>query len=303
MPRHGSANAYGYGSVLLPGKAEDWGRKAGEALAQARKLSPESPQVLIAEAAVSRMQMHWREADAFYFNQLPGLLKKYGDNNPALQPTGTFLMHVGRIREAIDILERARSADPLNQAIANSLGTAYMANGNLQAALAEYDRAMQHTRLIIFSGNALIAALASRDRQEIDKRLNVMVRDTGSSGQDINAKMARFLDNPSGAPSEIRRLATGMSAVTDPLGLDVLAIWAGYYQDPELQLQLMQDVGPLTRSSILPATLWTPIYTDARKLPGFKDLLRKLGLVDYWRATGKWADFCHPVGDDDFECK
>ena len=115
--------------------------------------------------------------------------------------------------------------------------------------------------------------------------------------------MARFLDNPSGAPSEIRRLAAGMSAVKDPLGLDILAIWAGYYQDPELQLQLMQDVEPLTRSSILPATLWIPIYADARKLPGFKNLLRKLGLVDYWRATGKWADFCHPVSDDDFECE
>ena len=39
-----------------------------------------------------------------------------------------------------------------------------------------------------------------------------------------------------------------------------------------------------------------------RKLPGFKDLLRDLGLVDYWRKTGNWADFVRPIGDDDFEC-
>jgi hypothetical protein len=42
---------------------------------------------------------------------------------------------------------------------------------------------------------------------------------------------------------------------------------------------------------------------DTRRLPGFKDFVRELGLVDYWRATGKWGDFCRPVGANDFECK
>jgi hypothetical protein len=26
------------------------------------------------------------------------------------------------------------------------------------------------------------------------------------------------------------------------------------------------------------------------------------GLDDYWRRSGKWPDFCGPVGEDDFEC-
>jgi hypothetical protein len=30
--------------------------------------------------------------------------------------------------------------------------------------------------------------------------------------------------------------------------------------------------------------------------------VRELGLVDYWRASGKWGDFARPVGTDDFEC-
>jgi hypothetical protein len=42
--------------------------------------------------------------------------------------------------------------------------------------------------------------------------------------------------------------------------------------------------------------------SDMRKLPGFKDLVRDMGLVDYWRKYG-WSDFCGPVGDDDFACK
>ena len=45
------------------------------------------------------------------------------------------------------------------------------------------------------------------------------------------------------------------------------------------------------------------MLSDVRRLPGFKDLARKLGLVDYWRKSGTWGDFCRPVGDEDFECQ
>jgi tetratricopeptide (TPR) repeat protein len=47
---------------------------------------------------------------------------------------------------------------------------------------------------------------------------------------------------------------------------------------------------------------WTLPYSGVRTLPGFKSLLRDAGIVEYWRKTGKWADFCKPVGADDFEC-
>jgi hypothetical protein len=38
-----------------------------------------------------------------------------------------------------------------------------------------------------------------------------------------------------------------------------------------------------------------------RKLPGFKQLLRDMGLGDFWRKP-VWPDLCKPVGGDDFEC-
>jgi hypothetical protein len=40
-----------------------------------------------------------------------------------------------------------------------------------------------------------------------------------------------------------------------------------------------------------------------RANPRFKDLLRQLGLVDYFRASGNWGDFCKPLGTEDFECR
>jgi hypothetical protein len=30
--------------------------------------------------------------------------------------------------------------------------------------------------------------------------------------------------------------------------------------------------------------------------------VRDLKLDEYWRRSGKWGDYCKPVGEGDFEC-
>jgi TolB-like protein len=47
--------------------------------------------------------------------------------------------------------------------------------------------------------------------------------------------------------------------------------------------------------------LWHPAYAAVRQTARFKALVRKIGLVDYWRARG-WPKFCQPVGADDYTC-
>jgi hypothetical protein len=47
--------------------------------------------------------------------------------------------------------------------------------------------------------------------------------------------------------------------------------------------------------------LWYPVMSDVRQLPKFKELVTEVNLVKYWRAY-EWADFCSPLGDDDFTC-
>ena len=49
-------------------------------------------------------------------------------------------------------------------------------------------------------------------------------------------------------------------------------------------------------------SIWQADFAPARKTERFKNLIRKIGLVNYWRAKG-WPQFCHPEGADDFACK
>lgn len=46
---------------------------------------------------------------------------------------------------------------------------------------------------------------------------------------------------------------------------------------------------------------WAPRHKALRNNPRFKDVLRKMGFVDYWKKHG-WPDRCRPQGDDDFVC-
>jgi hypothetical protein len=47
---------------------------------------------------------------------------------------------------------------------------------------------------------------------------------------------------------------------------------------------------------------WLLVHSGARADPRFKQLMREGGLADFWRKSGKWPDFCGPLGKDDFEC-
>jgi hypothetical protein len=49
--------------------------------------------------------------------------------------------------------------------------------------------------------------------------------------------------------------------------------------------------------------LYLTPYSGMRSLPGYKELMREVGLADYWRQTGDWGDVCRPLGEQDFECR
>src|SRR5262249_19781262 len=64
---------------------------------------------------------------------------------------------------------------------------------------------------------------------------------------------------------------------------------------PERLLELNYIANAGTRN------LWLPEFAPLRKTERFKALMRKSGILAYWRERG-WADLCHPTTADNFEC-
>lgn len=276
-------------------KADDLRRRSTEAFHRAHALAPDAPFVLLQAGIIEARRVNWIGAAPFY-ERLPAAHASLGSPDQAWGPRGVFLVYVGRSREAIVALEHARAEDPLAPQLANYLGLAYLARGDVDAALAEVDRAIAlGTPDTPPSWISFWIAMNQDDRDEIERRLQPL---RASSDQRIGparyVELARFMDAPAEGAAEIRRIA--LSA--DANGTLLLSLWAAYFKAPELALELISTRA--TDGETMPV-LWMPLMRDVRRLPGFKDLVRTAGLVDYWRAY-QWPDFCRPTGED-FTCE
>jgi tetratricopeptide (TPR) repeat protein len=285
--------AYESGAFVYPELADEWRPKSAAAVDRGRTLAPNSPLALLTDANKNAERGAWREAAAFFEREQPAVLKY-----PTLRgrfAAGDFLLRVGRTREAIRYFERARADEPLSAEVALFLGEAYADAGALAPALAEFDRGREFGELRLFiARGALQVALASGDRQEIDRRY-VAALENDLVEPNFDEVMGRFLDDRESGAAEIRRVAAS-EVIEQPFVAYMLADWAAYYDEPETALLLLRN----TSGAAL--AMWRPLFADMRKLPGFKDLVREMGLVDYWREFG-WSDYCRPIGDDDFECE
>jgi len=200
---------------------------------------------------------------------------------------------MGRPNEALEYLRRAQAAEPLLFWPSNLLMETYLQTGNLEAGQAEYERGKN---LIgpqwLKDASVLARAMAAHDRPVIEQSL-LERRDFW------NDVMRDGLDHPEAAIEKIRQALSDPAATESELEDGYLAQWAAYLGSTDVALQcLRRAYGP----NQLIFAIWRPTLKSVRRTPQFKELVRNLHLPEYWRATGKWGDFCRPIGSVDFEC-
>jgi TolB-like protein len=224
----------------------------------------------------------------------------------AFEATATnilVLAFAGRVREACDYLERVRAANPLSLGVSNLLQYFLDATGRPAEALAEYERgkslAGDHRRADLFALRALMAR-ADADPGIVKARL----RDFGNHAvlpMTVYNELAESLDDKVAARAALRR-AFENPAYQDTVRIQTIGNFADRLGDKDLAIAALRRIN-LEMGGIYSALyLWDHYVTDLRSDPKFKDIVRELGLVDYWRSSGNWGDFCKPVGKDDFEC-
>lgn len=299
----GLAYAYATGAGNLPERAAEWRRLATEAADRARALTPTALHVLLWDAQLSVGRGDWSDAAAFYDRvdevRFPYLAQEYGPTMNAWFLKGSFLLQVGRIREAIAHLEKARSLDPLNPLNTLLLGDAYADTGAYAAALAELDRGMRQGGLTAaLQGYAVAVALATGDRAEIERRLAAL---WDSPATDRHRRMGQFLDDPAAGAAELRTYLAAEPGAPEIIPLLVLAHWAAFYGDPHAALELLRRIPRELAAPDIALALWRPLFRDVRRLAEFEAFVRELGLAAYWQGYG-WPDLCEPDGDD-FACR
>ena len=264
--------------------------KANRAAARAYELAPRETWVLVASALASMSEFKWAAAEEKFGRARAAAT---GSENPW---AGVFALAVGRTDEALEYLQQAQDIDPLFAANALAFSYAYQIRGEFDLADAEIEvaRHLDGAEPGVSLGRMYIA-FSRRDPALI------RARDVpGWAWHPLYQKLSPQLDRPEEALAVLRLHIMGQrtgSVSTWGIGP---GMWAAYLGDPQLALELIR---PVALDSKFTQILWLPFFSDMRRLPEFKALVIELKLDEYWRTTGKWGDFCKPVGANDFACR
>jgi adenylate cyclase len=292
------ANAYNLAARWIPEGGEEFVAKRKAALSRVIELTPEADLALLIAAERSGDRV---EVERLYKKALALAPSNYETN----WQYGWFLNHIGRPTEAVDYFKRLVRLEPLAFNAHMNLGLTYELSGNSDAAAMAIKKARDLSdQPALCTASLLVLAMEENNRALTDEYVT-LVQNTELLGnisdtRDINQVMHALLDTPEEAGAELRLFLTD-PAYSNPMNRHWIAIWASYFGEFELALQVNREV--IRSDSTTIWTIWRPIHKGMRQLPGFKDFVREFGLVDYWRTSGNWGEFCHPIGEDDFECE
>jgi TolB-like protein len=218
-----------------------------------------------------------------------------------------ILWSVGQVREAAVFMQRYEDSDPL--AAVEWLVEIYSSIGSRTDARRELNRVMKIMApqaagagpifdLQAWLADALLDGPVDGAKLKATLRAHPLPQD-GSPTSKLIAALAV-------APNEadMRRqlhIAFNDAAFQTEGALGLIFALADVCGDRQLMLDALARNYIDLKSGFVPS-IWAATQTPIRNDPAFKDILRKLGLVDYWRTSGNWGDFCKPAGADDFEC-
>jgi len=194
----------------------------------------------------------------------------------------------GRLKEALNVMERLRKVEPFVPIFNIVLAHDLHLNGQRQAAIAMFGTMPPDAGGAYWRNLWLAEAYAAAGRyaEAADTLLLMPSRQIDRRFVEDAARLLRNASENVTAPPALPTLARELSFVYAYVGAPDRAM-ENYARMIEVQVD---------------DSVWLPELAPLRKTERFKALVRQFGLVDYWRARG-WPDLCRPVGTDDFECE
>jgi hypothetical protein len=218
-------------------------------------------------------------------------------------PYTNVLFAVGHLDETVELVERVIRIEPL------AMFPSRDQQWNLTGARRMRDAAVEYERSRNFEGAHVlpdfIAFLRELSRQPADlpalraSYAALKKHYDGAPRPSLLLDLEPLLGDRAAMLARVRRTIEAKEP-----GWDNAFNLADALGDGELALKSVQALTTRNdRDFTKYWELWIMPYSNVRTLPGFKQILREAGIVDYWRSTGKWGDHCRPLGADDFECR
>jgi len=294
------AQNYTLALAFVPENCAQTIRELDEAASDALTRAPDQWPTHLANGVLQIVRRDWHAAEAAF--RRAQVLAPPGESNAAIL-SSWFFGAVGRSEEAVRVLQAARFADPLSMDVSQWLQVLLDIAGRSSEAQGEYERSkgLAKSHRDVREHQTLQRIWDSGDEALIKAQVRRYL-DTQATSLPALREVLQFLDQPAVALSLVRR-ALDDPANQDPSRMMILSWYAAHFGDNELALHALRRGFVEMNGGVFVESIWYPVLRGVRKAPGFKDLLRDLGLVDYWRVTGNWGDFARRVGSDDFECR
>jgi len=212
---------------------------------------------------------------------------------------GWFLRHTGRLRESLEATERSYRLDALDPMTANLVALARMASGRVAEAVPVYEDLVARIPAMSFPISSLLRAQAfQQDWDSVDRLLALAAKRPLREFQDT-IPFVRAKRDPT--PGHIGAWRSDFEAhVAKTRGVDVARlVYAAHLGlvDEAYRAADTSRLGPAGTSDDImgpdgyrTALLFQASMPELRNDLRFPRLCARLGLVEFWRSTGKWPD-------------
>jgi adenylate cyclase len=288
--------------IYVPRRAAEAREQMAAIHARLRELAPASPLTATVEANQLLEARRWREAE----QALAAATAAGADfRQDVMSVDSIFFLNTGRVSEATPRVRQRRESDPLSLNASYGWQIMLALIGRNEEAQAEYvrSRSLEGDHGLV-DGFAILPLLQrdTADPAAIRAQLALAPQTRDDLAMLANAMIDKLEDREA-ALTALRSLLVDpvMQAATPMLWL---AAYADHFGDSDLALAALRrsyvDFGGTNIGM-----LWRP-YRDSQmhNRPGFKEILRDIGLVGYFRESGNYGDYCEPLaGSEDFACR
>ncbi len=267
-------------------------RNLQQRISEARRLHPQLPEIFLAESWLQppRPLSGW-------LNQVERALAAEPDNPDILAFDSRVKANVGLMQDSIVSTRHAVRSDPLSSSARDSLITALLNGGQVDAAREELKKLEQ---LWPGATNVLQARFAIEFRVgDAAKALKIMRSGqlgpafTPTSAAAWSAHESYLLARMAPTATNKQRAIANARAfyAQNPAFSWVVARALSEFGDLDELIAFLQS----SDASVPPNTTWTMFRTTFAPLhrdPRFMQVADRFGLIDYWTESGKWPDFC-----------